>query len=284
MEGDLAIAGRSRNGWILAAWLTCLLTACSEVPDDLQLVGTIERTLVQLTAPASESIVEVSVVRGQHVARGDVLVQLDSTYALADVAKAEANLAAARTALVVARQELKRAKELRRETITSQQQLERVGLSADEAEARLREAEAMVTAARKRTQDLRLVSPVDGVVDQLPFEQGERVPAGSVLVVLLADGKPWVRVWLPETSYIRVLPGTAAEVRIDGIEGAMHGSVLDVARESEFTPHYALTERDRSHLVYEARVEIDDAPAFLRPGMPADVLILAPRVVMRAQP
>jgi len=258
-----------------------LLAACRESPDDLLLVGTIERTLVELTAPASESIVGVSVSRGQRVAKGDPLVQLDTIYALVDVATAEAHLAAARTALAVARADLKRTRQLRRETITSQQQLERVGLSADEAEARLREAEALLTAARKRTADLSLVSPVDGVVDQLPFDEGERVPAGSVLVVLLADGKPWVRVWLPETSYVRVLPGTLAEVRIDGIEGVMHGSVLDVARESEFTPHYALTERDRSHLVYEARVEIEDAPTFLRPGMPADVQILAPDIVMR---
>ena len=261
-----------------------LLAACSEAPEDLRLVGTIERTLIELTAPASESIVGVSVSRGERVAKGDPLVQLDTTYALADVARAEANLAAATTALAVARQDLARTAKLRREAVASQQQLDRMGLSADEAAARLHEAEAMLTAAGKRTADLQLVSPVDGIVDQLPFDEGERVPAGSVLVVVLADGKPWVRVWLPETSYVRVLPETPAEVRIDGIEGVMHGSVLDVARESEFTPHYALTERDRSHLVYETRIEIEDAPTFLRPGMPAEVRILASPIVMRETP
>jgi HlyD family secretion protein len=273
-----------RATWVVWVTIAGLAAACGESPDDLQLVGTIERTLVELTAPASESIVGVSVERGQRVEKGDPLLQLDSTFALAEVARTEANLAAARTAVFVARQELERAKELRRRTVTSQQQLERAELSADEARARLREAEALVTAAHKRTDDLSLVSPVDGVVDQLPFDEGERVPAGSVLVVLLADGKPWVRVWLPETSYIRVMPGTPAEVRIDGLDDTLHGQVLDVARESEFTPHYALTERDRSHLVYEARVELQDAPSYLRPGMPADVHILAPRSVMRPTP
>ena len=271
-------------------WRACLLCwcslplACTDAPDDLLLVGTVERTLVELTAPASEPIVSVPVARGQRVARGDLLVQLDKTYALAEVARAEANVAAARTALFVARQELERARELRRRTVASQQQLERAELSADEAKARLREAEALAVAARKRTADLDLLSPVDGVVDQLPFDEGERVPVGSVLVVVLADGRPWVRVWVPETSYVRVLPGTEAEIRIDGIEGVLHGEVLDVARESEFTPHYALTERDRVHLVYETRVQILDAPAFLRPGMPAQVHILAPRTVVRAHP
>ena len=50
-----------------------------------------------------------------------------------------------------------------------------------------------------------------------------------------------------------------------------------MAREPEFTPHYALTERDRVHLVYETRVRLQDAPPGLRPGLPAEVEILAQR-------
>jgi HlyD family secretion protein len=262
----------------------CLLAGCGGDPDELLLVGSVERTLVELTAPAAESIVALAVARGQRVAAGDVLVQLDKTYALADIARAEANVASARTGVFVAEQELERARELRRTRVASQQQLERAELACDEARARLREAEALAVAAQKRTRDLDLVSPVDGVVDQLPFDAGERVPLGSVLVVVLADGNPWVRVWVPETSYVRVLPGTPAQVRIDGFAGVLRGSVLDVARESEFTPHYALTERDRVHLVYETRVELLDAPESLRPGMPAQVRILAPASVVRATP
>ena len=48
-----------------------------------------------------------------------------------------------------------------------------------------------------------------------------------------------------------------------------------MSREPEFTPHFALTERDRVHLVYETRVGIDGAPADLRPGVPAEVTLFA---------
>jgi HlyD family secretion protein len=108
-------------------------------------------------------------------------------------------------------------------------------------------------------------------VDQLPFERGERVPAGAVLAVVLSDEAPWVRVWIPETAVARVHAGTRARVRVDGVAGPLRGRVLDVAREPEFTPHYALTERDRVHLVYETRVLVEDGPAELRPGVPAEV-------------
>jgi HlyD family secretion protein len=259
-----------------------LLAACAEDPDELRLVGTVERTQIELVAPISETIVAIHAERGQRVERGQVLVELDTTFARADVTRAEAGLASARTAEHVATDELERARQLRRSRVASQQDLDRAGLARDEAGARLRDAEAQLDAARKRLADLSLASPVDGVLDQLPFDPGERVPAGAALAIVLGDAPPWVRVWIPEQSFVRVLPGTPAEVRIDGIDAPLRGSVLDVSRDPEFTPHYALTERDRVHLVYETRVRLLDAPAQLRPGVPAQVHILAPDHVATA--
>jgi HlyD family secretion protein len=259
-------------------------TSCHSGPDELELVGTVERTLIELVAPESETIVSVNAERGDRVEAGTLLVALDDTFAAADVARAGAALAGARTGETVAHQDLERARSLRRDHVVSAQALDRARLSHDEATARLREAQAALEAAQKRVRDLAITSPVSGVLDQLPFDLGERVPAGAVVAVVLADGDPWVRVWVPETAYVRTLPGIEAEIRIDGVEGALRGKVLDVAREPEFTPHYALTERDRVHLVYETRVRILNAPKTLRPGAPAEVTILAPDSVWTALP
>jgi HlyD family secretion protein len=273
----------TRKGPALFA-LSLLVAACAEGQGELRLVGTLERTQIELVAPISETIVAVHAERGDRVAKGRVLVELDPTFARAEVARAEAALASARTAEHVAEVELERARRLRHSRVASEQDLDRAGLQRDEGAARLRDAEAQLDAARKRLADLSLASPVDGVLDQLPFDPGERVPAGAVLAIVLGDAEPWVRVWIPEESFVRVLPGTPAEVRIDGIEGPLRGSVLDVSRDPEFTPHYALTERDRVHLVYETRVRILDAPPQLRPGVPARVHILAPSHVATAAP
>jgi HlyD family secretion protein len=239
-------------------------------------VGTVERTLAELTAPVSEVIYRISVERGQRVAAGEELVRLDPLLAQADLADAEAGVASAQSALTVAEQDLRRAQNLRRTRVASEQDLDRAVLSRDEASARLRSSMARLAAAQKRLDDLILRAPGSGVVDQLPFERGERVPAGAVLVVLLSDDEPWVRVWIPERAAARVAPGTAAEVKIDGISRVLTGRVLDVAREAEFTPHYALTERERVNLVYEARVLLPDAPPELRPGVGAEVQIALP--------
>jgi HlyD family secretion protein len=248
--------------------------SCRPATPDLVLVGTVERTLIELVAPVSETVLDVRVERGQEVSRGETLVRLDPTLAEAEVAHAEATLAGARTGIVTAEHELARLTGLHRARIASLQDLERVQLARDEAGARLREAEARLAAARKRLADLTLVSPVGGIVDQIPFDPGERVPAGGVVVVVLDTAAPWVRVWVPEGSVARVRAGTTARVRIDGVGRELGGRVLDVSREPEFTPHFALTERDRVHLVYETRVRLEDAPVGLRPGVPAEVTIL----------
>jgi HlyD family secretion protein len=257
---------------------------CKDGTVELELVGTVERSLVELVAPAAETIVAVHKRRGEAVAANETIVELDTTYAAVEVARAEATLAGARTGEAVAKQELERAKKLRRDRVASEQALDRARLAYDEAAARLREAEALLTAAHKRIADLSLAAPVSGVLDQIPFDVGERVPVGAVVGVVLADGDPWVRVWVPEGAYVRVLPGTPAEIRIDGLDEPLRGSVLDVAREPEFTPHYALTERDRVYLVYETRVRIENAPESLRPGVPAEVSIRAPDAVLTARP
>jgi HlyD family secretion protein len=255
---------------------TWLALGCGSDDGALRLVGSVERTLVEVSAPVSETVAAIRVERGERVEAGQALVHLDPILAEVEVTRAEAGLSAARTAVMMARHDRQRARELRRGDVTSEQAVERADLAHAEAVAREREAAARLEAAEKRRRDMNLVAPVAGVVDQLAFDVGERPPAGAVLVVLLADGNPWVRVWMPQERVATVAPGAPALVHIHGIPGALRGRVLDVAREPQFTPYYALTERDRVHLVYETRVEILDAPASLRPGVPADVEIGEP--------
>jgi HlyD family secretion protein len=263
-----------RSGVTVLVLLAC---ACGRDDGDLLLTGTVERTLVELAAPVSETLVELQVERGQHVRAGELIARLDPTLADAEVAGAEARLAGARTADAMAANDLERFAGLRRAQVAAQHDFERAQLARDEATARLREAEALLAAARHRVEERSLRAPVAGIVDQLPFDRGERVPAGGVVCVLLEAAVPWVRVWIPEQRVAGIQPGLAAVATIDGVATPLAARVLDVAREPEFTPHFALTERDRVHLVYEARIVLLDAPPDLRPGLPAEVrLVVGP--------
>jgi HlyD family secretion protein len=139
----------------------------------------------------------------------------------------------------------------------------------DQAEAALAEADAALTQAQVGRARLSVRAPTDGWVDALPYERGERPPAGGVVAVLLSGEAPYARVYVPAALRARVGPGTSASIRVEGIEQPLRGRVRTVASDASFTPYFALTERDRGRLVYLAKIDLLDPQAHDLPtGLP----------------
>ena len=142
----------------------------------------------------------------------------------------------------------------------------------DQARASLTEAEALADDARLTLDRLALRATRDGVVDALPVEAGDRPGAGDIVAVLLADGAPYARVYVPAAVRAEVVPGTPATVVVDGVGRVFRGRVRTVAAEAAFTPYFALTERDRGRLSYLAEVTLEDGDASALPtGLPVEV-------------
>jgi HlyD family secretion protein len=256
------------GGRAVLSSLAILHGACG---GDLELAGTVERRMLELAAPVAETVVELPLAVGSRVEAGGVVARLDSEVATQELRAAEAAHAATQAGLREAEEEFRRTEGLARARVASASQLDRARRLRDEALAADAERAARVAQARKTLAGLALRSAVDGVLDQLPFELGERVPAGAVLAVVLADERPWVRVWIPARAVSKASPGSPAEVRVVGVEGVLAGRLEHVAHQPEYTPHYALTERESEHLAFQARVALEGAPAGLRPGLGAQV-------------
>ncbi len=143
-----------------------------------------------------------------------------------------------------------------------------------QAVASLDQARAALASVELSRQRLDLVAPRAGVIDALPYELGERPPAGAPLAVLLADGQPYARVFVPEPIRSRVARGTPAEVTVDGSGRSWRGEVRYVSSEAAFTPYYALNERDRSRLSFLAEVVLTEPEAAALPtGVPVEVVL-----------
>lgn len=144
----------------------------------------------------------------------------------------------------------------------------------EQAQAALARAEAQAAQLAVSRGRLDLVAPVPGMVEALPYRLGERAPAGAPLVVMLAAGRPYARVFVPAPQRVAVAVGTPATVRIYGSGRDWTGRVRFVAAEAAFTPYFALNERDRSRLAYLAEVELTDPEAAALPvGVPVEVLL-----------
>jgi HlyD family secretion protein len=119
-------------------------------------------------------------------------------------------------------------------------------------------------------------APRAGLVEALPYKLGERPPAGRTVAVLLADGEPYARVYVPEPLRARFLAGTKVEVHADGVSGAVPGVVRYISAEAAFTPYYSLTQQDRSRLAYLAEVTLNGAAANALPaGLPVQIQVPA---------
>ena len=141
----------------------------------------------------------------------------------------------------------------------------------DQAEAQLAAAEAQLAYQQALLADLTIVATRDGVLDNLPWNLGERVTVGSPVVILLAGDEPYARVYVPEPHRVQIKEGDVLKVHVDGLEGMLDGKVRWISAEPAFTPFYALNEADRSRFMYLAEVLLPASAASLPNGVPAQV-------------
>ena len=142
--------------------------------------------------------------------------------------------------------------------------------------ARVRQAEAALERAEVMLGNAALAAPTGGVVAVRHREPGEIVAAGSPVLTLRSLEDRWVRIYVAGDAIGRVRIGQRAEIRGDAEPDRRYeGEVGFIGTEAEFTPRNVQTADERVRLVYPVRVRIiDDPEVDLKPGLPADVILL----------
>ncbi|MBT6058728.1 MAG: HlyD family secretion protein, partial [Gammaproteobacteria bacterium] len=136
----------------------------------------------------------------------------------------------------------------------------------------LSQARAQLAGLQIDKSRLVLSATVSGIVDSLPFEQGERPRAGDVVAVLLSGEQPYARVYIPEVKRVGIRIGSELPVSVDGLDGTLNGVVRRISSEPSFTPYFALTERDRSRLSYVAEIDLPTLAERLPDGVPVQIV------------
>jgi len=243
---------------------------------------------------ATARLAEADAALGQAQARLDELVRGPRSE---QITAARANVGGAADELTFRRGDYTRVQEIFAKKLASPELLDRAKAALDAAEAnsklrraqlqellsgttieQLAQAEQSVKQAAARRDLLAvdlsrhdITAPVDSVVDSRLFELGERPAPGQVILILLPDEQPYARVYIPEHLRVQVSAGMPAVIFVDGLDTAIEGRVRWVASEAAFTPYYALTERDRGHLTYLAKVDVSENRERLPNGVPVEV-------------
>ncbi len=254
----------------------------------------------QDAARATARLAEAEAALGQAQARLDELVRGPRSE---QIDAARAAVGGARDELAFRRSDFARVKDIHEKNLASDELLDRAKAALDAAIAsdkrsraqlqelltgttveELAQAENAVKQAAAR-RDLAAVdlarheirAPVDGVADSRLFELGERPNPGQAVMIVLGGEQVYARVYVPEQLRVSVTPGMQTTIHVDGLDEPIEGRVRWVASEAAFTPYFALTERDRGHLTYLAKVDLIETRDRLPDGVPVEV-DLAPGV------
>lgn len=197
--------------------------------------------VAQVTAEIDGRVSEVRVVDSQKVKRGDVLVVIDDTdaklamrQAAADLARAMAQLAAARSDVERTSIDLKRRENLVSSGSVSGDELTHAKNLASNARSALEAAQAAVALAQAREDKAKLDlsrtiirAPVDGVVARRQVQLGQRIQPSVPLLSVVPVDEMYVNANFKEVQLKEVQPGQKVELVSDlyGDKIIFHGVV-----------------------------------------------------------
>lgn len=248
---------------------------------------------VDVQADIMGRIIELRIVEGQPVSRGDILLRIDPSQYEAAVSRARAAVneagareAQARANLIQAERQAQRMRTLsQQENMVSPQQveeaetqelvqrqlLEAAKYGVAQARSALAEAEDMLSKTVIR-------APMDGVVTRLNVEEGETAivgtmnNAGSLLLTVADLGAMEAVVRVDETDVPELHVGDSAVVQIDAFpRQSFTGRVTEIGHSSVTRPvSGAVSSASGAQAVdFEVRIRLDNPPPTLRSDLSA---------------
>jgi HlyD family secretion protein len=241
-------------------------------------------TEVNISSDVSSKIIRLTVKEGDHVEKGQLLVELDRQKLLATVDSLQASVRSAQAQARLARDNrdqaervAKRARELVGRKLVSQSELDAAETALQVENSRAQSASdqvaQMVGQLRQAQDDLgktQIYSPISGTVADLNKEAGE-IAIGSqfqedVIMKIAQLGSMEAVVNVDENDINSIKLGQPAEIEVDAVLGEqITGTVTEIASSANVAPAGQTTQKTE----FEVKIAITSDTSKLRPGMTA---------------
>jgi HlyD family secretion protein len=242
---------------------------------------------VKISPEVAGEIIEMPVIVGQPVKKGDLLVKIKPDNYIARVNQAKASLSAAeadslqrKVQMLNDQLDLRRAQELFSKKLVSETDYKAAETKAQVSEASYASSLHQIDVAKSnldQNEDLLskcvVYSPMDGVISVLSSEIGERVVAtgdfaGTEVMRVANFGSMEARVDVNENDVVNVDLGDPVRIKVDAYPGRpQNGSVKRIA--STATVKNEGTQQEVTN--FEVRIQVINPPVQLRPGMSVSV-------------
>lgn len=118
-----------------------------------------------------------------------------------------------------------------------------------------------------------IISPTDGVVTAKYASEGEIAVAGRTVLKIVDTGNAYLRAYFTSPQLRDIAVGQKVKVIANyGKDSTREyeGTIVWISDESEFTPKTILTDDERSNLVYEAKITVEN-DGYLKAGITGEV-------------
>jgi HlyD family secretion protein len=230
---------------------------------------------VNISANVSGEITGLFVEEGDRVKRGNLLVTLDRKRYEASAEQAQSTLKSAQAALSKSQSELRRARELFEQGLSSEADLEAAEADFQYRTAEVERSQAYLKEARDNLAKTSLYSPMDGVVSWLGKELGEMALGAQFqqdVIMIVADlRKMEVVVEVDESDIINVTLLDTADIKIDAYPDTTFVGVVREIAHTATTRGMGTAEEITN---FDVKITLLDVPERLRPGMSATADII----------
>jgi HlyD family secretion protein len=141
------------------------------------------------------------------------------------------------------------------------------------AEANLEDRAAALAQESERLARYVLHAHAAGTILDVTVKPGEVAAPGTPAVTLADVEHPYADVFVPEGQLGAIQVGGSAEARVDADSLPFHAATEYVSPQTEFTPKFLFSDRERPNLVIRVRVRIDDSGHRLHSGVPVFVRV-----------
>jgi RND family efflux transporter MFP subunit len=205
-----------------------------EVPDWDEFIGRLEAVdSVEVRSRVSGYVERATFKEGKEVRKGDLLFQIDPRPYQAELARAEAELAQARSAAALAARTIERSRPLIAAGAMTREEFDNRSAADERGAAAVRAAEAAVATARLNLEWTQVRSPIRGRVGRAEITAGNLVQAGGQRLTTVVSLDPiYLSFDADERSYLKYIARRA--------EGAGERRVpveMGVANEDGSFPH-----------------------------------------------
>jgi HlyD family secretion protein len=141
------------------------------------------------------------------------------------------------------------------------------------AEANLQSRASALAQENERVARYTLRAQGTGTILDVTVKPGEVAAPGTPAVMMADVEHPYADVFVPEGKLGAVQAGAQAVARVDALSTPFPAVVEYVSPETEFTPKFLFSDRERPNLVVRVRMRVEDPGHRLHSGVPVFVRV-----------